>query len=241
MCRPEYWSENNSEFVIEVSTGTPDEHNRGIFVMPIVSQSRYERLGYLFYPEYESMFADNDLCSHARQDGVVIDARHLMFPHKHPLVTGDGSTWDEAYRVQNRPEAFEMGKRIFEARSRSGFKTRSEPRSHVCEQANVDVFKHAGFEAHSYFPETTPPTRPMTENELIEAAMEMGKTGRVPNCPTLHRDLHPRRILLIRLGWGAVGDPQRLRCTRIHPPALPAVHEQCLHHPQDACPHGAFG
>jgi len=56
--------------VIEVSTGTPDEHLRGIMVMPILSRARYEQQGFVFYPEYESMFADNDFCETARQDGV---------------------------------------------------------------------------------------------------------------------------------------------------------------------------
>lgn len=110
-----------SEFVMEVSTGTPGEHERGIFVMPIVSRARYERLGYLFCPEYESMYADNDLCSHARQDGVVIDARKLMFPHRHYLFTPEVEA-DEAYREQNRREAFKIGARIFEARRACGFK-----------------------------------------------------------------------------------------------------------------------
>lgn len=118
-------SDMTRDFVIEVSTGTPDEHNRGIFVMPIVSRARYERLGYLFYPEYESMYADNDLCSHAQQDGVVIDARHLMFPHKHPMF--NGGKWnaifdlDEAYKAQNDLNAHKLGLRVFEARSRCGF------------------------------------------------------------------------------------------------------------------------
>lgn len=115
----------NREFVIEVSTGTPNEHERGIFVMPIVSRARYEALGYLFYPAYESMFADNDLCSHARQDGIVIDVRHLMFPHRHPAFS-DGH-WvpnvvlDETYKAQNRPEAYELGARVFAARSAGKF------------------------------------------------------------------------------------------------------------------------
>lgn len=109
------------ESVIEVSTGTPDEHARGIMVMPILSRARYEKLGYVFYPAYESMFADNDFCEHARQDGIVIDARHLMFPHRHP-INGQAET-DAAYEAQNRPEAFRIGKRILDQRRASGFAT----------------------------------------------------------------------------------------------------------------------
>src|ERR1017187_7779624 len=49
----------NPSFVIEVSTGTPDEHERGIIgSCAILSRARYEQQGFVFYPEYESMFAD---------------------------------------------------------------------------------------------------------------------------------------------------------------------------------------
>lgn len=117
------------DFVVEVSTGTPQEHERGILVMPILSRVRYERLGYVFYPEYESMYADNEFCEHARQDGVIIDARHLMFPHRH--FAFDGYGWldpesklegiDEAYKAQNRPEAFELGKALIQSRRAERF------------------------------------------------------------------------------------------------------------------------
>jgi hypothetical protein len=56
----EYPYEPGGDFVIEVSTGTPQEHERSIMVMPILSRERYERFGWVFYPEYESMYADND-------------------------------------------------------------------------------------------------------------------------------------------------------------------------------------
>lgn len=118
------------EWVMGVSTGTPDEYARGMMVMPILSRARYERLGYVFYPEYESMYADNDFCEHANQDGCIIDARHLMFPHRHPLVDNFNSQgmgakpWyqrDEVYAAQNRPEAYELGERILKTRRESRF------------------------------------------------------------------------------------------------------------------------
>jgi precorrin-6B methylase 2 len=74
----------------------------------------------VFYPAYESMCADNDFCEWARQDGVVINARHLMFPHRHPLYDDQGGwrrpkdvDWDKAYQAQNRPEAYELGKTVW--------------------------------------------------------------------------------------------------------------------------------
>lgn len=119
----------NFSFVIEVSTGTPNEHERGIMVMPILSRARYEQQGWVLFVGYESMFADNDFCEAAKQDGVVIDARHLMFPHRHVMFDGKGG-WkqgltqddlDAAYKVQNRGEAFQIGAKTLENRRLSGF------------------------------------------------------------------------------------------------------------------------
>lgn len=113
------------DFVIEVDCGG-HEHARGIMPMPILSRARYEQQGFVFYPEYESMYADNDFCFAARQDGVVIEAPHLLFPHRHPLYdnwqgVGVDPRWDAAYQAQNRKEASELGRRIFERRKASGF------------------------------------------------------------------------------------------------------------------------
>lgn len=108
------------DWVISVSTGTPTEHERGIMVMPILSRTRYERLGYVFYPEYESMYSDNDFCEHAKQDGVIIDARELVFPHRHPLNDG-GIRWDAAYQAQNRPESYALGKKLLDRRRACNF------------------------------------------------------------------------------------------------------------------------
>jgi glycosyltransferase involved in cell wall biosynthesis len=50
----------------------------------IVTRARYRRLGYLFFPGYESMYCDTDLAAHARADGVAIDARRqICFAHLH--------------------------------------------------------------------------------------------------------------------------------------------------------------
>lgn len=106
--------------VVEVSTGTPAEHERGILVMPILTRARFERLGYVFFPQYESMFADNDFCEHARRDDQVADARHLLFPHKHPYFDKSVES-DAAYEAQNRPEAYQLGGAVLQARRKANF------------------------------------------------------------------------------------------------------------------------
>lgn len=106
--------------VIEVSTGTQQEHERKMLAMPVLNRARYDRLGYVFFPAYESMYADNDLCEAAIKDDQLADARHLMFPHKHPLFD-ESIQNDIAYQEQNSPRAYEIGARVFMDRQSSGF------------------------------------------------------------------------------------------------------------------------
>ena len=108
-------------FVLWAPTGTPSEFERSIIVMPIMSRALYKKWGYVMYPGYESMYSDNDLCEHARAEGVLIEARHLpVFPHRHFLFT-PGIAVDEAYNQQNRAEAYAIGERLLNARRHNGF------------------------------------------------------------------------------------------------------------------------
>ena len=113
---------NGDQFIISVDTNTPNEHERGITVMPIISRARYEHLGYIFYPRYESMYADNDLTAHAKKDFCLYVAgkRLPIFPHVHPINT-PGLAMDEAYYAQNRPEAYRIGEAVFYVRQQNGF------------------------------------------------------------------------------------------------------------------------
>ena len=109
-----------NDFVVEVNTGTPDEHNRGIMVMPILSRGRYARLGFVFFPEFESMFADNEFCEHARHDRVVIDARDIgVFPHHH--WTNHQREIDAVDQAHNSRPAWDLGKAVLRRRQRLAF------------------------------------------------------------------------------------------------------------------------
>lgn len=114
------------EYVIRINTGTPDEVKRNITVMPVVSRNRYQRLGYIFYPGYESMYADNDLSEHAQLDGVMVEAGDMLpeFPHRHPFFTD--AQMDEQYAAQNRKEAYLTGMNLLNVRRATGFGTKTE-------------------------------------------------------------------------------------------------------------------
>lgn len=114
----------SAEAAVWVSTGGAD----GIMTFDIVSRPYYARYGRFFYPEYWGMFADNDFTDVARRDGVIVDGKHLMFPHRHPLY-GTGS-WDSTYAHQNAPEAYEHGAEVYEWRKAHDFADRVGP-NHV--------------------------------------------------------------------------------------------------------------
>jgi hypothetical protein len=103
------------DFAIHVLTGYFDAPQAS--GIQILSRARYERLGYVFYPEYESLYADDDFLQHAYHDGVVIDARPLTFPHHH----AERPQWDDVYRHQNRGESSDLGNRLLQRRVACGF------------------------------------------------------------------------------------------------------------------------
>jgi hypothetical protein len=105
---------------------------RNITVMPIMSRSRYLRLGYVLYPGYESMYADNDFTEHAQLDGLFVDAQDLPeFPHRHPFWTN--APMDTQYEAQNSPKAYQLGANLLNIRRATGFGskpiTQPEPQS----------------------------------------------------------------------------------------------------------------
>lgn len=101
-----------AEFVIRVNTQNPNQA-RNLFAA-IESRARYLRRGFGLYPEYDCMYADDDFCEHALQDGCVIDARHIQFDEQHPIFTG--APLDAVNRHQERPEAYALGLQILKRR-----------------------------------------------------------------------------------------------------------------------------
>jgi len=88
----------------------------------IVSRPRYERLGYLFFPGYESMYCDVDMAEHARRDGVLLDARReLCFQHHH--VANRRRAADAVDAVHSSPSRYQNGAALIQRRRNEGFAT----------------------------------------------------------------------------------------------------------------------
>jgi len=110
----------DGEYVIEVRTGTSlDDEWRRCMAHSFLTRKYYERYGYLFHPEYEGMYADDEFTEKARRDGVVVDARHLLFEHRHWI--GTTVPFDDIYKRQNSQERYDRGLEILGRRRAQGF------------------------------------------------------------------------------------------------------------------------
>ena len=83
-----------------------------LLCMAILTRPRYEQKGYLFHPEFFSMFSDNWFSHCAFKDGVVIDARdRITFDHVHPAF--GKAEMDETYARSNDAKRYEEGAATF--------------------------------------------------------------------------------------------------------------------------------
>jgi hypothetical protein len=90
-----------------------------IMTLPIVDRAFFQSYGYVYFPDYISMYCDDDLTECASHTGRLIDARHLRFPHRHPAATG--AALDATYQRQARPLAWIEGRRVLARRRATAF------------------------------------------------------------------------------------------------------------------------
>lgn len=116
---PRLWGEK--ECVVRVKTGGGADQ-RGLMAVQIANRTRYERLGYLFHPSYLSMYADDEFSLHAAQDGVVVEAPEITFPHHHWSHGGAlHRPMDPVYAAQNGRERYAWGEQILRYRKARDF------------------------------------------------------------------------------------------------------------------------
>jgi hypothetical protein len=111
------------EFVVHVNDGFVKD----ICTMPILTRKRYDRFGYIFYPRFESMFCDTDLTERAKQDGVLLDAMHLLFEHHHP--SNKKRTMDQVDINHASNERWVRGEMLFNFRKTQGFPIDDGPKA----------------------------------------------------------------------------------------------------------------
>jgi hypothetical protein len=102
-----------------------DGHRKDdLLCMAIMTRARYEQQGYMFHPEFFSMFSDNWFSECAFRDGVVIDARdRITFEHIHPAF--GKAEMDETYARSNDQYHYKTGEGILR-RLREGIKVSAD-------------------------------------------------------------------------------------------------------------------
>ena len=96
-----------------------DNSDGSTWLLPfsMLTRTYYERYGYIFYPGYHGLCADNEFTEQARRDKVVRPARHIVFEHRH--VDRGHSTMDAIYERQK--QHYEKGQALFKKRQAQGF------------------------------------------------------------------------------------------------------------------------
>lgn len=88
-----------------------------VVTIPIMNRAFYLRVGYFWYPEYKSMFCDEDLYWTARKLEALRMAPHLKFPHNHYSI--GKAEHDQTYKQSEAN--WNQGKEVFARRKREGF------------------------------------------------------------------------------------------------------------------------
>ena len=95
--------------VLAISDGTRTDN---LLCMAILNRARYQKQGYLFHPDFFSVFSDNHFTDRAYAEDVVIDAKEIVIEHLHPAF-GKGEV-DETYARSNDPANYEAGLATYE-------------------------------------------------------------------------------------------------------------------------------
>lgn len=98
---------------------TEDGYVHNICVLSILTRKRYDRFGYVFYPQYESLFSDTEFTEVAYKEGRVIDAKHILMEHLHPDC--EKRARDSFDAVHASRERWRMGEMLFNYRKNIGF------------------------------------------------------------------------------------------------------------------------
>ena len=107
----------------------------------ILTRPYLDRFGYLFHPSYESMYCDRELSDVAYASGAVVEARDLLFEHRHirravdGLVPLDGASelHDAVSQAHEGRERYRYGKANYRYRRAHGF----DPQRHLAPPRNL--------------------------------------------------------------------------------------------------------
>ncbi len=93
-----------------------------LLVYYITNRAYYDKFNYVLYPEYDGVFADNDMHCVAQLMNCIVHAPHLIFQHKHWSL--GMSTKDEISSRNDfttNPEGWSRNQLIYQERAKRNF------------------------------------------------------------------------------------------------------------------------
>ncbi len=78
----------------------PDGHQTDLCTLPIMGRSYYERFGYVYHPDYLSLWCDNEQTDVAVRDGKMVRRDAVLFRHDHPAW--GSAKMDDLYRRNDK-------------------------------------------------------------------------------------------------------------------------------------------
>jgi len=130
---PQDWDMKLFELLVASYQRLPDLRKEEFFLNLLpgrcthfaLSRKLYERWGHFVYPEFVSMYSDDDAREQAEADGVtVVEAGHLGFEHRHHSV--GMRVHDEVDREHASSENYRIGFEVIERRREARRKQRDQ-------------------------------------------------------------------------------------------------------------------
>jgi hypothetical protein len=105
----------NGPGILQVSDGITVKK----LTIPIMNREAYAKLGYVYHPDYISLFADDDLRKTALQHGMYYNGTDIMIEHRHYSVKK--ANYDKTYQSENSKLAWTIGEKTFFERAKNKF------------------------------------------------------------------------------------------------------------------------
>lgn len=109
------FADQEGECVLAISDG---HRTDDLLCMAILNRKRYQKQGFLFHPAFISVFSDDYFTWAAKKDGVLKNAKHIVFEHQHPIF--GKAQMDATYQHSNSPDKFAHGHLTFNTLTREG-------------------------------------------------------------------------------------------------------------------------
>lgn len=178
----------NDEAVLAVSDGIIREDGQmtKCMCMAIMTRARWHYQGHFFHPDYLSVYSDNEFTDRAYEDGVVVEARDVIFEHVHPI--NGKAAMDSTYIAQNAPERYKQGEAAFTRRKATRWTLRNEYSAfilaakddfcleEVCNRLVEEGVKHLWFAIPTQYWNGTPNSQDNINEVLKIAAKFKGST-----------------------------------------------------------------